>query len=549
MRDMLDEGAASRNFRKTRLILCWGRTRQVGYVTAASGRAPPARLPESSMNRRAIDFLRLFALTGGGLLVFTAPAAALISTNDLLAGTRFATFSYVNDSGIPGPTVFLVGGAHGNEPAGALAAERIRHWPIQNGRLVVVPRANVPGLDANRRLIPGMTTNLSNLNRNYPLAGAEHSARGELAQAIWNLARHHNSDWVLDLHEGFDFHQLNKRSVGSSIIVFSNAAGLAAADLMLDAVNETIANPEFRFVRKTRPVNGSLARAAGEHLQVPAMTLETTTKEPLDTRIHQHQLMVHALLTHLEMIQSPLAELMHEVQVPVTRIALYRGPGTGGGGPTNLLWRLNRPTEGTTISEVTPEQIQTGTLTNFDVVIFAGGSGSKQAEALGEGGRAQVREFVSRGGGYIGICAGAYLACSGFSWGLKIIDAQTVSPKWQRGSGTVKMELSARGREILGARTGQFDIRYVNGPIVKPTAADSLPDFEPLAFFRTELAKNGSPVGAMVDSPAIFAGDFQKGRVVCISPHPEQTPGLDDLVPKAVHWVAPKPVTSSAPGP
>ena len=501
------------------------------------------------MNRIVVDYLKLLLLASCSLL-FTTSGAALITTNDLLAGTRFATFSYINDSGNPGLTVFIVGGVHGNEPAGALAAESIRHWPIQTGRLVVVPRANVPGLRADRRLIPGLATNLSNLNRNYPRAGEESVARGELAQAIWNLVWQYQPDWVLDLHEGFDFHQLNHRSVGSSIIVFSNAPGLAAADLMLAAVNETIIDPALKFVRKNLPVNGSLARAAGEHLKVPGMTLETTTKQPLEKRVQQHQLMVRTLLVQLGMMQEPPTPLIKEpVQTPATRIALYRGPGTGGGGPTNLIWRLNRPTEGTRISEVTPEQIQTGTLTNFDVVIFAGGSGSKQAESLGESGRAQVREFVGHGGGFVGICAGAYLATSGFSWGLKIIDARTVSPKWQRGSGTVKMELSDRGRDVLGERAGQFDIRYVNGPIINPAGEDSLPDFEPLAFFRTELSKNGSPVGVMVGSPAIFAGDFKQGRVICISPHPEQTSGLDDIVPKAVRWVAPRPITSNAPWP
>jgi hypothetical protein len=30
-----------------------------------------------------------------------------------------------------------------------------------------------------------------------------------------------------------------------------------------------------------------------------------------------------------------------------------------------------------------------------------------------------VREFVREGGGYCGICAGAYLACSNFSWGSR----------------------------------------------------------------------------------------------------------------------------------
>jgi hypothetical protein len=40
----------------------------------------------------------------------------------------------------------------------------------------------------------------------------------------------------------------------------------------------------------------------------------------------------------------------------------------------------------------------------------------------------------------------------------------------------------------------------------------------------------------MVNSPAIAASRCGKGRVVFISPHPEQTPGLEDLVRRAAAW-------------
>jgi hypothetical protein len=42
----------------------------------------------------------------------------------------------------------------------------------------------------------------------------------------------------------------------------------------------------------------------------------------------------------------------------------------------------------------------------------------------------------------------------------------------------------------------------------------------------------------MINSPAIFAAPYKQGRVVCISPHPEQTGPLDYIVPQAVNWVA-----------
>ena len=48
----------------------------------------------------------------------------------------------------------ITGGVHGDEPAGAAAAEQIRHWTIRRGTLIVVPRANPPALAAKTRLIP-----------------------------------------------------------------------------------------------------------------------------------------------------------------------------------------------------------------------------------------------------------------------------------------------------------------------------------------------------------------------------------------------------------
>jgi len=470
----------------------------------------------------------------------------LTTTNVLLPGTRFETPCYTIDSGQRGPTILIVGGVHGNEPAGAQAAEGIRQWPIISGKLVVIPRANVPGLEANKRLIPGLTTNLSNLNRNYPRAGQTNSeARGELAQAIWKIANDNHPDWVLDLHEGFDFHQLNDKSVGSSVICFPLPAAQAAADQMLAAVNATITDATLKFVRRDMPIDGSLARAAGEHLHVPGMTLETTDKQPMEKRVQQHHLMVRQLLNRLGMLpatpvlpDSGLAAEHKNISAKKTKIALYQGPGTGGKGPGELTRQFNATNAATSLTEVTPEEIRAGALTNFDVVIFAGGSGSQEAKAIGEVGCAEVEKFVGAGGGYIGICAGAYLATAGYPWSLKIINARTLSPKWKRGGAVLKMELTPAGSEILGGAK-MVDVLYHQGPVVGPANDTNLPPYQPLAYFRTEVASNDTPVGIMINSPAIFAGQFKQGKVICISPHPEQTVGLDYIVSQAVNWVTP----------
>jgi hypothetical protein len=86
------------------------------------------------------------------------------------------------------------------------------------------------------------------------------------------------------------------------------------------------------------------------------------------------------------------------------------------------------------------------------------------------------------------------------------------------------------------------ELRYANGPILSPAGLENLPEYVTLAFFRTEVTKYEPQKGTMVDTPAIIASEFGKGRVIAISPHPEASSNLGSLVEKAVGWVAGEPV-------
>ena len=187
---------------------------------------------------------------------------------------------------------------------------------------------------------------------------------------------------------------------------------------------------------------------------------------------------------------------------------------------------------------ISAKQVQDGILTNFDVAIFPEGTGHGEATSLGESGCKQVREFVGHGGKYIGICAGAYLCISEFPWSLKILNAQTLSPKWERGEGEVTMELTDAGRKIFGDKTGAFPVFYENGPVIKPDGVATLPNYEVLAYYRSERAEHDSPKGIMIDSPAMVTASYGAGRVIFISPHPEKTKGLENFLPKAVSWLS-----------
>jgi len=174
----------------------------------------------------------------------------------------------------------------------------------------------------------------------------------------------------------------------------------------------------------------------------------------------------------------------------------------------------------------------------YDVLVFPGGSGSGQSKGIGEAGLKNVREFVKQGGGYVGICGGAYLACSNFTWGLGILNAGTVSNKWRRGQALLDLEPTLAGQQWLGDVKSTFKVRYHNGPILKPAARTDIPAYNVVTVFKTEIAEYGSPAGVQVNSPAHVISTYGKGRVFISSPHPENTPGLENFIPRGILWSA-----------
>ena len=221
-------------------------------------------------------------------------------------------------------------------------------------------------------------------------------------------------------------------------------------------------------------------------------------------------------------------------------MAVFEGDGVGKS-CTNLLTILDNSSKiQLEVSRVTTADIVAGKLDEFDVLIHPGGSGSKQGNDLGEDGRQQVRQFVSQGGGFLGVCAGAYLATNDYTWSLNLIDAKVVDRKhWARGTGTVQLELSPSGQDLFKAKSSELEIFYGQGPLLARREWDDpkIPDYESLAIYGSEIAKNGAPNGIMKGTSAAVRCDYGKGRVFCFSAHPELTEGLHYLIPTVVQWL------------
>ncbi|MBA4179980.1 MAG: hypothetical protein C0506_05260 [Anaerolinea sp.] len=120
----------------------------------------------------------------------------------LLPGTPSETILTMEFSGKAGPVLMVLGGVHGNEPGGWLAAEEVASWPPAAGGLIVLPRANRIAVANFVRT----TEELGDLNRLYPGSPESPLPMGRLAAEIVAAAREFNVDVVLDLHESWAFY-------------------------------------------------------------------------------------------------------------------------------------------------------------------------------------------------------------------------------------------------------------------------------------------------------------------------------------------------------
>jgi len=209
-----------------------------------------------------------------------------------------------------GPRVLIIGGTHGNEPAGFEAAHRLvrkfTDTPLVKGEVFLIPEANKVADRKNKRRIKtpwGVDEELGNLNRCYP--GNAHGLPMErMAFEITSLIREHGIDLVVDLHESPVFHleymkdttNSEYHGLGQTLIYTPDDEASWITLVLLDEMNEDIPPGLEQFSPAAGPVQHSAAWSAGECHGIPGFTTETCKKLPLDQRIHYQMKMVDIIL-------------------------------------------------------------------------------------------------------------------------------------------------------------------------------------------------------------------------------------------------------------
>lgn len=226
------------------------------------------------------------------------------------------------------------------------------------------------------------------------------------------------------------------------------------------------------------------------------------------------------------------------------RIAVFNDPDTGSTASDCVQATITiLGTNGFKVSKISAASIRTGELEKYDVVMMPGGGGSDEVAALGSEGCSRLIKFVSKGGGYVGTCAGAYLAGLGHykktSW-LQMVNTEVVDiDHWNRGTGDVQVRVTNPTSSILSVFPSVLTVHYYNGPLMRPGSSTNLPPCQVEAVFITDK-HNNTKAGIMPGTAAMTTSQFHLGRCVLFSFHPELTAGLEQVEVRAVLWAAGK---------
>jgi glutamine amidotransferase-like uncharacterized protein len=222
------------------------------------------------------------------------------------------------------------------------------------------------------------------------------------------------------------------------------------------------------------------------------------------------------------------------------KVLIYSGVYTALSCVTGLETALNYAnthnlTPGIHFTYATSTVINSAVLAGYNLLAMPGGDGGSLYLGSSSINGAAIKNFVANGGGYLGICAGAYAGSNYVDgryngWGV----APDVNAKPVGYVGLLSMQFTSAGQQILG-RSGTINIEHYNGPAMYVTGGK--------AIIMATYADSHTGYKGYAD----IVGDYYgKGRSVLIGSHPELSPQYPDIIAKLIVWAANVPTKSTS---
>jgi biotin--protein ligase len=166
--------------------------------------------------------------------------------------------------------------------------------------------------------------------------------------------------------------------------------------------------------------------------------------------------------------------------------------------------------------EINSESIENDYLNQYSVMVFPGGNMYKYAQDISEEGKQRMRDFVTHGGGYLGICGGGYFAAETVVWRNETLTMTPLALFAGKAEGPLDevqpyprcgMSNVIFGKEYtISQESKSMDIYYCWGPTFIPNEegrVDVIGRYEATA------------------TPSAIAFVYGGGRVILVGMHPE----------------------------
>jgi len=200
----------------------------------------------------------------------------------------------------------------------------------------------------------------------------------------------------------------------------------------------------------------------------------------------------------------------------IADVLIYSGAGAGSEGIVAFEKFLDL--KGLTWLECDDTYIENNNLVDdFDVIHFPGGNSGYYVDDINSIGLQHIRDFISAGGGYIGICAGGYFACDRIVW-----EGSTYDHPLDLFSGVGYGAID----EIAPWPNYAMTTITINtsNPINRYESSSEYILYSGGAAFYPDEGQEMNVIGTydlLNDDPAMINFRYGDGRVILFGPHPE----------------------------
>ena len=217
-------------------------------------------------------------------------------------------------------TILILGGIHGDEPAGSRAILQlmddintninIKNIKLNN-RLILIPYVNYCALQINKRSVPL----IGDLNRKFP--STENYNENKLHPIIKQILKFtKEADFIIDFHEGWGYYKENNGSIGSTISPTNTIISNQVTDLVYNNLNNNITedNKKFTILTDDKNLIQNNTEKYGKNVDIKKtlryyaniinknyVLIETTGQnniQELDIRIKQDRIVIDTILNY-----------------------------------------------------------------------------------------------------------------------------------------------------------------------------------------------------------------------------------------------------------